>query len=127
MLSGITISRAVMKGALTTFLPTYITVKGGSLWLGGISLVILQFAGAAGAFGAGTISDRFGRKKVLIAVSVISPILMWLFMAAGPIFTILVLILLGITILSTGPIMLAAVNERKNDHPSFINGLEFNS
>ncbi|MCF8070214.1 MAG: MFS transporter [Desulfobacterales bacterium] len=122
-LSAITFFRAVMKGALTTFLPTYITVKGGSLWLGGISLVILQLAGAAGAFSAGTISDRFGRKKVLIVVSVLSPILMWLFMTVNTIFTIPILIMLGITILSTGPVMLAAVNERKNDHPSFINGI----
>lgn len=122
-LSGITFFRAVMKGALTTFLPTYITAKGGSLWLGGISLVILQSAGAVGAFGAGTISDRFGRRETLVAVSVLSPVFMWLFMTADTIFALPLLILLGITIMSTGPVMLAAVNERKSDHPAFINGI----
>ena len=122
-LSGITFFASVMKGALTTFLPTYIISTGGSLWLGGISLVVLQAAGVVGAFCAGTMSDRFGRKKVLVTVSILSPVLMGLFMAADTIFAMPLLILLGITVISTGPVILAAVNERKSDYPSFINGI----
>ncbi len=122
-LSGMLFFMGIMKGALTTFLPTFITSRGGSLWLGGISLVILQSAGAVGAFGAGTISDRLGRKKMLLAVSVAAPICMGLFSTANMILALPLLILIGITLLSTGPVMLAAVNERKNDHPAFINGI----
>jgi len=121
-LSGIILFQAFMKGALTTFLPTYITTKGGSLWLGGISLVILQCAGAAGTLGAGIMSDRFGRKNVLLTVLSLSPVFMWLFMTVDSLFALPLLILVGITVFSPGPVILAAVNERKSDHPSFVNG-----
>lgn len=122
-LSGMIFFMGFMKGALTTFLPTFITSKGGSLWLGGISLVILQSAGILGAFGAGTISDRFGRKKILLAISIATPVCMALFVTANSLFALPLLILIGITLLSTGPVMLAAVNEQRNDHPAFINGI----
>ncbi len=121
-LSGIILFQAVMKGALIMFLPTYITIKGGSLWLGGISLVILQCAGAVGTLGAGTMSDRVGRKTVLIVALSLSPVFMWLFMMADTVSALPLLILLGITLFSTDPVILAVVNERKSDHPSFVNG-----
>jgi FSR family fosmidomycin resistance protein-like MFS transporter len=122
IISGILLFQAIMKGVLITFLPTYITVKGGSLWFGGISLVILEGAGAVGTLGAGIISDRIGRKKVLIISSVLSPLFMWLFLMSNTLFVVPLLILLGVTVFAPGPVILAVVNERKNDHPSFING-----
>jgi FSR family fosmidomycin resistance protein-like MFS transporter len=122
-LSGMLFFMGVMKGALTTFLPTFVTSRGGSLWLGGISLVVLQAAGAVGAFAAGTISDRFGRRNMLLAVSLATPVCMGLFVTLPATLALPLLILIGITLLSTGPVMLAAVNERKSDHPAFINSI----
>jgi len=121
-LAGMVFFQAFMKGALITFLPTYITVKGGSLWFGGISLVILQCAGAAGTLAAGILSDRIGRKKVLIIALSLSPLSMLLFTFASSFFVAPMLILLGLTVFALDPVILAIVNERKNDHPSFVNG-----
>jgi len=123
ILVGITICQAVMKSALTTFLPTYLTAKGGSLWMGGISLSILQFAGAVGTFLSGSISDRVGRKSTLLIIAITLPIMMWLFNSLQGILTIPILILLGFFMFANGPVLLALVQDVASDRPAFVNGI----
>ena len=64
--------RNFMMVALTLYLPTYLTSEGSSLWLAGIALSILEFAGVGGALLSGTLSDRLGRKTVLLVVTILS-------------------------------------------------------
>lgn len=123
VLSGIVFFRALMKSALSTFLPTYITVKGESLWAGGIALTILQFAGAAGTFFAGSISDFIGRKASLIIITIASPILMYLFTLSDGFFTIPLIVLMGFFLFASGPVLLALVQDRSIERPSLINGI----
>ena len=122
-LGGIIFFRAFMKGALTTFLPTYLHLDGASLWMAGISLSILQAAGAAGTIVAGTLSDRIGRRKMMIIISTASPVLMWLFIISDSFFALPILILLGFFLFATGPVMLAVVNNLETDRPAFVNGI----
>ena len=122
-LGGIIFFRAFMKGALTTFLPTYLHLNGASLWMAGISLSILQAAGAAGTIVAGTLSDRIGRRKMMIIISTASPVLMWLFIISDSFFALPILILLGFFLFATGPVMLAVVNNLETDRPAFVNGI----
>ena len=122
-LGGITFFRAFIKGALTTFLPTYLNMNGQSLWIAGISLAILEGAGAVGAISAGTLSDKIGRKKMMLIISIVSPILMWLFIISNSFFLFPILILLGFFLFATGPVMLAEINDMKTDRPAFINGI----
>ncbi|MCD4681096.1 MAG: MFS transporter [Bacteroidales bacterium] len=123
VLSGIVFFRAFLKSALSTFLPTYITVQGESLWAGGIALAILQFAGAIGTLFSGSISDRIGRKSTLIIISIASPVFMWLFTISTGVFTIPLLILLGFFLFASGPVLLALVQDRSTERPSLINGI----
>lgn len=122
-LAGITFFRASMRAALTTFLPTYLTVQGDSLWAAGISLSILQLAGAAGTLFCGSISDRIGRRTTLLIVSIVSPLFMWLFIVLDEIFTIPLLIIIGFVLFATGPVMLAVVQDINSDRPAFVNGI----
>ncbi|MCK4967367.1 MFS transporter, partial [bacterium] len=122
-LTGIIFFRATLKGALTTFLPTYMTVKGESLWFAGISLSILQFAGAGGSFFCGTISDKIGRKTTLLIVSILSPVFMMLFVFYGGTFVIPLLIILGFSIFAQGPVLLAVIQDLNSERPAFINGV----
>ena len=122
-LGGITFFRAFMKGALTTFLPTYLNMNGQSLWIAGISLSILEGAGAVGAISAGTLSDKIGRRKMMLIISILSPILMWLFIVSNSFFIFPILLLLGFFLFATGPVMLAEINDMKTDRPAFINGI----
>jgi len=120
---GITIFRAAMKLSLTLFLPTFLTKQGSSLWLAGISLAILQFSGAIGTFFAGPISDRFGRKNILLITSIVNPILMWIFISANGSFMIPLLIVMGFFLFASGPVLLALVQDTDSEHPSFVNGI----
>ncbi|MBI9099296.1 MAG: MFS transporter [Spirochaetaceae bacterium] len=122
-LAGIIFFRAAMKSALTIFLPTYLTNKGLSIWTAGISLSILQFSGAIGTYFAGSLSDKIGRKKVLLSAAIINPLLMWLFVNARGIFVLPLLIVSGFFLFTTGPVMLALVHDVDSKHSSFINGI----
>lgn len=123
LISCIIFFRLLIKGALTTFLPVYLTSKGESLWFAGAALSIIQFSGAAGTLLSGTISDYMGRKKTLLIVSVIVPFLMFLFISSEGMISIFTLILLGIFLFASEPVLLAFVNEKKTKRPAFINGI----
>ena len=122
-LSGFILFRGIAKAALTTFITIYLDDKGGSLWFVNGSLAVLQFAGAAGVMFSGIFSDKIGRTRTLLIISILTPILMGLFIIAEGVFLLIVLILLGFVILSTGPVMLSFVNRFKSDHPALINGV----
>ena len=64
VISGVIFFRGIMKAALTSFLPTFLNVRGESLWMGGIALSVLEGAGAVGTLLSGTISDFLGRKTI---------------------------------------------------------------
>jgi len=121
--TSIVLFRGGMKSALTLYLPTYIKEAGNTLWFAGISLSVLQLAGAAGTLLSGTISDKIGRKNLFIISAIGAPILMFLFMISSGIATIPLLILLGIFIFAPGPVMLAAVHDKETQNGAFINGV----
>lgn len=121
--AGITFFISIVKSALTAFLPTYLTAGGESLWAGGISLSILQLAGAFGTFSSGTISDKIGRKTVLLIMAIATPLLMWLFVTVEGIFSIPILLLLGFFLFAVTPVTLTIINDLETDRPSFVNGI----
>ncbi len=122
-ITGIMMARGFMKAALTVFLPVYLTSKGESLWIAGISLSILQFAAAGGSFACGAISDRIGRKTTLFILSATTPVFMGLFLFLDGILTVPLLILIGLTLSAPTPVFLAMVQDVKTDRPAFINGI----
>lgn len=124
VVSGISFFRAAIKSSLTIFLPTYLSGKGESFFLAGISLSVLQFAGAAGTFLAGSISDKIGRKPALLAIAILNPILMWLFILFNSgILMIPILVLMGFILFASGPVLLALVQDTDSEHPAFVNGI----
>jgi FSR family fosmidomycin resistance protein-like MFS transporter len=52
--------------SLATFLPTLQTMRGLSLAGGGSSLTVFMICGAMGGFVGGALSDRFGRKRIVV-------------------------------------------------------------
>ncbi|MDA3860757.1 MAG: MFS transporter [Melioribacteraceae bacterium] len=123
-IGGIYFFSSLIKGSLTTFLPTYMTENGASLWTGGIALSIVQFAGAAGTLFAGSISDKIGRRFTLIIMGITTPFLLLLFVfISHTIFAIPVLILIGFIMFATTPVLLAEVNVIKSEHSGLLNGV----
>ncbi|MBI9038790.1 MAG: MFS transporter [Bacteroidales bacterium] len=124
LLAGITFFRSAMKAALTTFLPTYLTLgQNESLWIGGISLAILELAGAAGTLVGGSISDKIGKKTTLIISATATPVLMFIFVYLSGFAMISLLILIGFFMFATSPVLLALVQEISAERPAFINGI----
>ncbi len=119
---GVLMARAFMVSGLTTFLPTFIYQEGGSLWLANGSLALLELSGAAGAFAAGVMSDRFGRRNVLLVAALLSPLLMVLFLQSEGPARFVVLALLGFAALSTTPVLLAVTLESSGANPAAATG-----
>lgn len=123
LLAGITIFQTVLKSAFTLYLPVYMTEKGVSLWMAGISLSIMQLSGAIGTFFAGTLSDKFGRKKILLAAALINPVMILIFISCSGTYALIILFITGFTLLSSGPVMLALVQDTESEYPALLNGV----
>lgn len=115
--------RALAMVSLTTFLPTFLTREGSTLWMAGFSLTILEVAGMAGAFLAGSLSDKFGRRRMLVISFVLTPILMVLFVYANALWRLPLLLLLGFFAISVVPVFMAIVMENAPQQRAFANGV----
>jgi FSR family fosmidomycin resistance protein-like MFS transporter len=122
-LAAILCARGFMHAAIITFLPTYITQQSGGLWLAGISLTLVEGAGVAGVMTAGPLSDRFGRRRVLLICLVCAPLLLLGFVWLNSWLRYAALMLTGFTLISTTPVMLAMVQEHGAGSPSTANGI----
>lgn len=122
-LIGIITVRAFLISGLTTYLPTFLTDEGESLWFAGASLTILQAAGAAGAYISGSISDYLGRRKVLFILMTAAPILTFLFLNSDGWVRLPLLLGLGFTVISTTPVVMAMVQETFPDNRALANGV----
>ena len=116
-------ARSMMVATLSTFMPTYLTTQGSSLWVAGASLSILEAAGVIGAFLAGSLSDQFGRRRMLVISFITTPIFMFLFIFSKGIFQVPLLIFLGFFGISITPVIMAIVLENFPDNRSFANGV----
>jgi FSR family fosmidomycin resistance protein-like MFS transporter len=124
ILVGITFFRAIMKSGLTAFLPTYYYIdKEESLWFANSALAVFQLAGAAGTFVSGTLSDKIGRKRALLIIASITPVLMYLFITVTGIWSFVFLIGLGFFIFAPSPVLLALVQDREKEKPVFANSI----
>ena len=110
-LAGVMISRASLAATLTAFLPTYIVNSGRSLWIGGASLAVLELSGTLGTFFGGTISDRVGRRRVLLAALPTSSLLLLAFVHAPEWLQFPILLCLGCGIFVLTPVNLAIVQD----------------
>ena len=124
ILIGITLFRAIMKSGLTAFLPTYYySEKGETLWFANSALAAFQLAGAVGTILAGSISDKIGRRTTLLIISIMSPIMMFLFINTVGWVSFLFLIMLGFFVFAPGPVLIALVQDRSKEFPVFMNSI----
>jgi len=113
-----------IKSAITFYLPTYIETRGESLYVGGMALALFQLAGAIGTFVGGTISDKIGRHRTMLAATITAPILMFLFsIIRNPLATGILLVLLGFSVFASSPVLHSVVYSVKTDRPAFISGI----
>lgn len=119
----IMLGRVLLQVSLTIYLPLFVSDELGlSLWLAAISLTILEGAGVVGALTSGTISDRYGRSRILSVVLILAPLLLLAFIYGPTWLAVPLLIALGLTALSPQPVFLALVQDKFPDNRALSNG-----
>ncbi len=121
--SAVLLLRAFAFVSVTTFLPTFLTEQGADLMMAGVSLSVMQAAGVAGAFLGGSLSDRLGRRPVLIAGMTLSAITLFAFTSLEGWVLFPLLLALGFCLLSITPIIMAIVQESFPDSRALANGI----
>jgi FSR family fosmidomycin resistance protein-like MFS transporter len=119
----ITLFRNFMMASLSVYLPTFMSREGASLFVAGSALSIYELAGVAGALTSGTLSDRIGRRFILLAAALSSAAVMLVFLNVQGWMQAVVLLILGFTNLSTTPVLLAIVQEHLPNNRAVGNGL----
>ena len=123
-LGAMMVPQMCMVVAVTTYLPTFMRDElGTSLWLAAASLTILEGAGVVGALATGTVSDRLGRRNMLLLLLSAAPILLVAFLYAPSWATLPLLIGLGLTAISQTPVKMAIVQDNFPDHRAVANGI----
>lgn len=122
-ISIINLAVAFLITGISTFLPIYLTKQGSTLWFAGASLTILQIAGVAGAMVSGTWSDKIGRKPLLIAAILISPIALVLFVFTSGLLRIVFLLIMGFSMISVQPVLMAWIQQSYPDQRALANGV----
>jgi FSR family fosmidomycin resistance protein-like MFS transporter len=123
VLSGIVAMRALMMMAAITYLAVFLTEEGVTEWFAGASLSIVEAAGIAGALAGGWVSDRIGRRSVLLVGHVAAPLCLLGLLAADGWLRVPVLLALGVTLLSIQPVNMALVQEQFPHVRAFANGV----
>ncbi len=119
IIAGFMFFQSFAKVFFSFYLPLYLTHIGESLDKANISLSFFQFFAIIGTFLAGNIADKIGNKKTLIISTILAILSMPLFIFFHLIY--LPLILLGLTLFSTGPIMLSIIHNQENS--TALNGV----
>jgi MFS transporter, FSR family, fosmidomycin resistance protein len=122
-LAGFMVFRMGLKSALTLYLPTYLTGQGSTIWAAGLALSLLQFSGAIGTLGAGYFADRFGHRRMLLVIAVLTPLAGLGLTFYSGFFTVPLLVLTGVLLFASSPIQLALVQDSGTSRPAFLNSL----
>jgi FSR family fosmidomycin resistance protein-like MFS transporter len=121
--AGIMLVRGLMQAAVTSYLPTFLTREGESLLLAGASLSLLEAAGVAGAVLGGVLSDSLGRRRVLTASALATPVFLLLYLRTSGWVRFPLLVLLGLSLLSIAPVVMAVVQESYPEFRAMANGV----
>ena len=112
-LFGYSIIKAIATVPFHFFLVALLVSKGYSEWYAGFALSILFGAGVIGGFLGGSLSDRIGRKKTLVIVTLMTTPLFYLYLwlEDGSWWVLGVLIIVGMITMSVRPVNLAQAQE----------------
>ena len=117
-------ARVFMSISMTTYLPIFMQdVKGYEFEIAGLSLTLLEGAGVLGALTMGTASDWLGRRRILIVLFLVSPVLFLGFLNSSGWMLFAFLLPLGFAMLSPSAVLLAVVQDSFQQNRALANGL----
>jgi FSR family fosmidomycin resistance protein-like MFS transporter len=119
----ILIGRSFLISSIAVFLPTLMVREGATILVAAGALSIYELAGVGGALVSGTLSDRYGRKTVLLIALTASATMVLVLLKAQGWLVIPALSLLGFATLSCQPVMLAIIQDQMPDQRALANGV----
>lgn len=122
-LLGLVFCRSFVLWTLMTYLPVYLVGRGHSVTFGGTGLAVMELGGVGGAFLGGWLSDRWGRRPVLVVVMIVAPVAMLLFNYCSGWLIWPLLALLGLSVFASNPVILALVQDHSAGRRGAANGL----
>ena len=120
---AISASRALLATVFNTYLPLYLTERGSPLFVAGASLSLAAAAGVVGALISGSLSDRLNRRTVLAVTMFLSFLTTLMFLFSSGWAYLPTLLLMGFSVLSTTPVVMAIVQEYHPAHRALANGI----
>jgi FSR family fosmidomycin resistance protein-like MFS transporter len=121
--AGITTTRGLMVAAIFVFMPTLLAEEGASIWFSGASVSIVAGGAMLGSVLAGSMSDRLGRRVVLLVSMSTGPLLVFAFLGASGWVRLLILLALGLTVPAAEVVLMALVQESCPDNRALANGI----
>jgi FSR family fosmidomycin resistance protein-like MFS transporter len=123
ILYATTIFRNMVMINLYGFLPLYFAARGETLWEGGAALTLLLVSGASGGIVGGWLSDRFGRKAVIVfSAAAVAPLLL-LFLCAEGVMQFVLIPPLGIFTHAVMGVRMAYAQELMPGSPALAAGI----
>lgn len=118
-IAGFMFFQSFSKMFLTFYLPVYLIHTGKTLSEANLSLSFFQFFAIIGTFLSGNVADRIGNRQTLSISTALALISMPIFLFSNLLYPSL--ILLGLSLFSTGPVMLSIIHNQKNS--TALNGV----
>ena len=123
-LLGVMLLRNMAASSLGIFMVVYlVNIRGFELTLATGALALYELSGVGGALMGGTLSDRFGRRRMVAGAAISSALLMLIFVHVEGALMIPLLIGLGFTALSVSPVFLALVQDQLPENRATANGV----
>ena len=122
-LFGVMLLQGFLVVALSVYLVVYLVDKGSGLIEASQMLALYELAGVGGALAGGTLSDRIGRKQIVIFATVTAALMMLIFLNVEGIAMLPVLALLGFSSLSVTPVLQAVVQEQLPNNRATASGM----
>jgi len=110
-LLALVVVRSFTLSALGSYLPTFLIESGSSFWLAGASLTVYQAAGSGGVLVGGALSDRLGRRAVMVASMLLTPLLLFVFLRLHGAAQVMTLLGIGSVVVTFDPVAMAVVQE----------------
>lgn len=111
LLLGLVVARSVALSAVNSYLPTFLSERGTRFWLAGASLTVYQAAASGGVVIGGALSDRLGRRVVMVVSTLLTPLLLLAFLRLNGVAQLLTLAAMGFVVATFDPVAMAVVQE----------------
>jgi len=123
VLWGVIVLASMGAVAFSSFLAVLVVERGGSAWLGGAAISAFLVAGAATEFLAGNLSDRYGRKVVMLGSLALATPFLLAFLRGPSALLLPFAALAGAFSLASSPVGIVAAHECVPGRAGLVSGL----